>query len=374
MTRSRSDIPHSRCWVVKLGSALLTNDGVGLRTDTLAQWVAQVMALRQRGLDVVLVSSGAIAEGIARLGMKKRPHALHELQAAAAVGQMGLIQAYEACFQQYGAHTAQVLLTHDDISDRRRYLNARSTLRTLVGLGVIPVINENDTVATDEIRLGDNDSLAGLVTNLMEADLLVILTDQAGLYDRDPRLHKDAVIVTQGRAGDQALERYAGQGGALGRGGMLTKLRAAATAAKSGATTIIASGQERDILVRLAAGEELGTLLVPEMGPVTARKQWLAGQSRVHGTLRLDSGAVRVLREQGKSLLAVGVTAVQGRFRRGEIVGCLDPDGREVARGLVNYNDEETRRIMGQPSDRIEKLLGYVDEPELIHRDNLIVL
>lgn len=374
MIQSRSDIPHGRCWVVKLGSALLTNDGVGLRTDTLAQWVAQVMTLRQRGMDVVLVSSGAIAEGIARLGMKKRPHALHELQAAAAVGQMGLIQAYEACFQRYGVHTAQVLLTHDDISDRRRYLNARSTLRTLVGLGVIPVINENDTVATDEIRFGDNDSLAGLVSNLMEADLLVILTDQAGLYDRDPRLHKDAVIIPRGRAGDLELERYAGQGGALGRGGMLTKLRAAATAAKSGATTVITCGQERDILVRLAGGEELGTLLVPEMGPVTARKQWLAGQSRVHGTLRLDSGAVRVLREQGKSLLAVGVTAVQGRFRRGEIVSCLDPDGREVARGLVNYNDEETRRIMGQPSDRIEKLLGYVDEPELIHRDNLIVL
>ena len=374
MIQSRSDIPHGRCWVVKLGSALLTNDGVGLRTDTLAQWVAQVMALRQRGMDVVLVSSGAIAEGIARLGMKKRPHALHELQAAAAVGQMGLIQAYEACFQRYGVHTAQVLLTHDDISDRRRYLNARSTLRTLVGLGVIPVINENDTVATDEIRFGDNDSLAGLVSNLMEADLLVILTDQAGLYDRDPRLHKDAVIIPRGRAGDLELERYAGQGGALGRGGMLTKLRAAATAAKSGATTVITCGQERDILVRLAGGEELGTLLVPEMGPVTARKQWLAGQSRVHGTLRLDNGAVRVLREKGKSLLAVGVTAVQGRFRRGEIVSCLDPDGREVARGLVNYNDEETRRIMGQPSDRIEKLLGYVDEPELIHRDNLIVL
>jgi len=374
MTQSRNNLRSSRRWVIKLGSALLTNDGVGLRTDTLAQWVAQIMTLRQRGMDIVLVSSGAIAEGIVRLGMQRRPHALHEQQAAAAVGQMGLIQAYETCFQQYGVHTAQVLLTHDDISERRRYLNARSTLRTLVALGAIPVINENDTVATEEIRFGDNDTLAGLVTNLMEADLLVILTDQAGLYDRDPRRYRDAVIIPEGRAGDRELEACAGGGGVLGRGGMLTKLRAAATAAKSGAATVIASGLEPDILIRLAEGEALGTLLVPDMGPVTARKQWLAGQSRVNGTLYLDSGAVRVLREQGKSLLAVGVTAVEGSFRRGEIVGCLDPEGREVARGLVNYNAGETRRILGQPSDRIEQLLGYVDEPELIHRDNLIVL
>ncbi len=374
MTSSRDNLRRARRWVIKLGSALLTNDGYGLKRDTLALWVAQVIELRRRGFDVVLVSSGAVAEGAARLGLKRRPRALHDLQAAAAVGQMGLIQAYEACFQDYGVHTAQVLLTHEDISARSRYLNARSTLRTLVGLGVVPVVNENDTVATEEIRFGDNDTLAGLVSNLMEADVLVILTDQAGLYDRDPRRGTGATLIREGRAGDAELERYAGHGGALGRGGMLTKLRAAATAAKSGSMTVIASGQEDDILLRIADGEEIGTLLTPEMGPLRARKQWLAGQSHVGGALKLDAGAVRVLKEQGKSLLAVGVTAVEGRFQRGGIVRCLDPDGREIARGLVNYNAEEARRILGQPSDRIESILGYVDEPELIHRDNLIVL
>ncbi|MEX2525162.1 MAG: glutamate 5-kinase [Gammaproteobacteria bacterium] len=374
MTQSRDDLRRTRRWVIKLGSSLLTNDGVGLNRDIVASWVSQIITLRKRGCEVVLVSSGSIAEGIARLGMKRRPHALHDLQAAAAVGQMGLIQAWESCFQEYGVHTAQILLSHDDIAERSRYLNARSTLRTLVKLGVVPVINENDTVATEEIRLGDNDTLAGLVSNLIEADAMVILTDQAGLFDKDPRRDAGAAIIREGRAGDPELERYAGRGGELGRGGMLTKLRAAATAAKSGTTTVIASGREEDVLLRIADGAETGTVLFPEMGPLRARKQWLAGQSRVNGALQLDEGAVRVLKEQGRSLLAVGVAKVEGEFRRGGIVRCLDPDGREIARGLVNYNSDESRRIIGQPSDRIESILGYVDEPELIHRDNLIVL
>jgi glutamate 5-kinase len=370
----RGKLKDSRRWVVKIGSALLTNDGCGLNRAAIEGWIAQIMHLKGRGIDVVLVSSGAVAEGLTRLGMKRRPQAIHELQAAAAVGQMGLIQTYETGFQKYGTHTAQILLTHEDIADRRRYLNARSTLRALVELNVVPVINENDTVATEEIRFGDNDSLAGLVANLVEADLLVILTDQQGLYDADPGRNDQASFISSARAGDPALEGYAGAAGALGRGGMLTKLRAAATAAKSGTDTVIAHGRAENILLRIADGETIGTLLHAAEMPLAARKQWLAGHNHVRGSLTLDQGAVRVLREQGKSLLAVGVTTVEGNFKRGEIVRCLDPEGRAFAHGLVNYNAEETRRIMGQSSDRIPALLGYVDEPELIHRDNLILL
>ncbi|MBI2994041.1 MAG: glutamate 5-kinase [Gammaproteobacteria bacterium] len=374
MSGARKHLSAARRLAIKLGSALLTRDGGGLREDSLAGWVAQIMALRARGIHSVIVSSGAVAEGVSRLGWNRRPHALHELQAAAAVGQMGLIQAYEACFQKYGVHTAQILLTHDDIADRRRYLNARSTLRTLIGLGVVPIINENDSVATEEIRLGDNDALGGLVANLVEADLLVILTDQAGLYDADPRANPDARLIPSARAGDPELERFAGRAGGLGRGGMLTKLRAAANAAKSGAHTVVAYGLEPDVLVRILDGEDIGTLLYAEQAPIAARKQWLASQAPAGGQLSLDAGAVRVLRGQGRSLLAVGVTAVHGDFRRGEVVSCVDPGGVEIARGLVNYSAEETRRIMGQPSDRIEQLLGYVDEEELIHRDNLVLV
>jgi glutamate 5-kinase len=359
--------------VIKVGSALLTDDGLGLRVDTLARWVDQCVALRQRGIEIVLVSSGAIAEGLARLGWKRRPDALHELQAAAAVGQMGLVQAWETCFRKFGMHTAQILLTHDDIADRRRYLNARTALRTLLGHGVVPVINENDTVATDEIRLGDNDTLAGLVANLVEADLLVILTDQSGLFDRDPRQSPDARLIDSGSAGDPALETFAGTAGRLGRGGMLTKLRAAAIAARSGTHTVLCSGLENDVLIRVVDGAALGTLLRAERRPLAARKLWLAGQKPA-GSVTLDAGAVRVLTGQGRSLLAVGVTGVAGEFRRGELVSCVDTSGREIGRGLINYGSDDTRRILGQPSERIESILGYVDEPELIHRDNLMLV
>jgi len=361
--------------VVKIGSSLVTNDGRGLDADAIARWAGQVAALRHTGVQVVLVSSGAIAAGMQRLNWTQRPQAIHELQAAAAVGQMGLVQAWESAFAQHALHTAQVLLTHDDLADRRRYLNARSTLRTLIALSVIPIINENDTVTTDEIRVGDNDTLGALVTNLIEADVLVLLTDQQGLHSADPRKHPAATFIARAEAGDPALEVMAGgAGSALGRGGMLTKVLAAKRAARSGAHTVIASGREADVLTRLAAGEAIGTHLHAATPTLAARKQWLADHVQVAGRLTLDDGAVRALSRDGKSLLPIGVTAVSGNFERGEIVGCFDAGGREVARGLVNYNAQDAARIACRASSDIGKVLGYVDEPELIHRDNLVLL
>ena len=372
---SRERIAGTRRWVVKIGSALLTGDGKGLDRDAMAAWVTQIASLLDAGVEVVLVSSGAVAEGMSRLGWKARPKAIHDLQAAAAVGQMGLVQAYESHFQAHGRHTAQILLDHDDLSNRQRYLNARRTLQALIKLGVVPVVNENDTVVTDEIRFGDNDTLGALVANLIDAEVLVILTDQQGLFDRDPRTHADAQLVSEGRAGDPALEAMAGgSAGSLGRGGMATKLRAARLAARSGATTLIASGREPNVLVRLREGEDLGTLLGAAQEPIAARKQWLAGQLQVRGRLTLDDGAVRVLSQQGRSLLPVGVKAVSGHFTRGELVTCCDESGREIARGLVNYSAEETARILGQSSARIAEILGYRDDDELIHRDNLVLV
>lgn len=373
-SETRAALAKARRVVIKIGSALLARAGQGLNVEGIQSWAAQMARLRDRGMEVLLVTSGAVAAGMQRLGLAERPHALHALQAMAAIGQMNLVQAYETAFSRHGWHTAQVLLTHDDLADRKRYLNARSTLRTLLDYKVIPVINENDTVATEEIRFGDNDTLAALVTNLVEADLLLILTDQAGLYERDPRLDPSAALVTEGRAGDPVLAAMAGGSGALGRGGMRSKLAAAEKAARSGASVVIASGREPDVIPRVLAGEPLGTWLKPAQGRLAARKQWLAGRMRVAGRLHLDEGAVRVLREAGRSLLPVGVTKVEGVFSRGEIVACLDPQGQEVARGLVNYDSEEAARIIGKSSDKIESILGYVDEPELIHRDNMVIL
>jgi len=370
-----SVVASAKRLVVKVGSSLVTNQGHGLDHTALAQWAEQIAELKRRQRQVVLVSSGAIAEGMQRLGWRRRPHQLHELQAAAAVGQMGLVQAYESCFRTHGLHTAQILLTHEDLADRRRYLNARSTLRTLLELEIIPVINENDTVAIDEIKFGDNDTLAALVTNLVEADALVILTDQPGLYTRDPRRHPDAELVTEGKAGDPDLERMAGGVGShLGSGGMTTKVRAAKRAARSGAHTVIASGRETNVLLRLSDGEMIGTQLIAQTMTLQARKQWLADHLQVRGQLKLDAGAVLALTRDGKSLLPIGVHDVTGEFERGEAVSCLDPDGREVARGLVNYGSSEARRILRAPSHEIEARLGYIDEPELIHRDNLVLL
>ena len=374
MNDDRTTLKRANRWVIKIGSALLTEDGCGLRRESIQDWVNQIMELRKNGCEVLIVSSGAIAEGINRLGWQQRPSAIHELQAAAAVGQMGLVQAYESCFMQHKVQTAQILLTHDDISNRKRYLNARSSLRSLLDLGVVPIVNENDTVSTDEIKFGDNDTLAGLVANLIEADVLVILTDQKGLFDDDPRNNKDANLIQSAKAGDTSLEACAGTGGKLGRGGMLTKLRAAAVAARSGADTVIASGIEPNVLSKIAEGQIVGTHLTSTHEPMTARKLWLAGQTNIHGKLILDDGAIDVLCKDGKSLLAVGVKKVEGDFKRGEVVTCLDDNGNEVARGLINYSAVETGKIAGKPSNQIEKLLGYIDEPELIHRDNLVLM
>jgi glutamate 5-kinase len=362
-------------WVVKIGSALLTNDGRGLDMQAIAGWVDQLAELRQQGVEIVLVSSGAIAEGMVRLGWTQRPKEIHLLQAAAAVGQMGLVQCYEENFSRHQMHTAQILLTHDDLTHRERYLNARGTLRALVSHNIIPVVNENDTVVTDEIRFGDNDTLGALVANLVEADLLVILTDQDGLCDKDPRHHPDAKLLTQVRAGDpELIALSSGAAGSLGRGGMLTKVQAAKLAARSGASTIVANGRSENILQKLRQGQTLGTLFVPDQEPLLARKQWLAGHLIAKGELCLDAGATLVLTQKGKSLLAVGVCHISGDFKRGDMVLIKAHDGHTIARGLVNYSADEAIKIKGLASSAIESTLGYMAEPELVHRDNLVLL
>lgn len=374
MSHERQTLTQSRRVLVKIGSALLTNDGQGLDVAAIEGWVAQMARLKEQGRELLLVTSGSVAEGMVRLGWKQRPKSVHELQAAAAVGQMGLIQTWETAFKKYGIKSAQILLTHDDLSNRKRYLNARSALRTLVDLGVVPIINENDTVATDEIRFGDNDTLGALVTNLLEVDTLVLLTDQLGLFDADPREKPDANLISEGRAQDPALLAVAGDGGALGRGGMFTKVRAARLAARSGARTVILGGRTEQALTRLFEGEELGTLLLPNDEPITARKRWLAGHLQEKGVLVLDSGASKAVQQQGKSLLPVGVKEVRGRFARGELVACIDENEQRLAKGLINYSSSEAHLLAGQPSNQIERILGYIESPELIHRDNLVVI
>jgi glutamate 5-kinase len=367
-------VAGARRVVIKVGSTLVTNDGRGLDLAAIARWTEQIAALRKLGKQTILVSSGAIAEGMQRLGWTTRPRQIHALQAAAAVGQMGLAQAYETSFRERSLHSAQVLLTHADLADRARYLNARSTLFALLDLGVVPVINENDMVVTDEIKFGDNDTLGALVTNLVEADVLVILTDQRGLYSSDPRRDPNASFVEEGRAGDPRLEAMAGGvGSGISRGGMITKVLAAKRAARSGAHTVIASGREPEVLLRLARGESVGTQLVAAVPVLTARKQWLADHLQLKGRIVIDAGAARALRSGGRSLLPIGVTEVQGEFARGDVIACLDPDGSEVARGLVNYSSGETRQIARRPSSEIEAVLGFIEEPELIHRDNLVM-
>jgi glutamate 5-kinase len=372
---NRQTLTAAKTWVVKIGSSLLTDDGKGLNRESMASWVKQIAAFHDAGLSVVLVSSGAVAEGVLRLGLKGRPTAIHEQQAAAAVGQMGLIQAYETEFKKFDLHTAQILLTHDDLSNRKRYLNARTTLMTLLNLGVIPVVNENDTVVTDEICFGDNDTLAGLVANLINADAMVILTDQDGLYESDPRNNPGAKLVSQAQSNNDELFDFAGTGhGDLGRGGMLTKVKAARLAARSGTATCIVNGRKPEILAMLREGAEVGTLLLPESEPLAARKQWLASHLKVKGVFTLDAGAVRVLKESGKSLLPVGITSSSGNFQRGEVVSCVDEKGNPVARGLVNYNANEAASIIGHSSEEIFSLLGYEGDHEIIHRDNLVLL
>jgi glutamate 5-kinase len=374
MLHEMTHLANAKRLVVKVGSALVTNNGAGLDLDAINDWARQIGALRMQGKEVVLVSSGAIACGMQRLGWTKRPKSVHELQAAAAVGQMGLVQVYEGAFAKQGLQTAQILLTHDDLADRKRYLNARSTLTTLLQLGVVPIINENDTVVTDEIKFGDNDTLGALVANLIEAAALIILTDQIGLFTADPRQDPDATLIREAIAGDESLESMAGgAGSSIGKGGMITKVIAAKRAARSGAHTAIASGREIDPIIRLANGESVGTLLISTTQPLAARKQWLADHLQLAGRLLLDNGAVNALKS-GKSLLPIGVLAAEGEFERGAAVACINPEGREIARGLTNYGSGETRLIARKSSPEIENLLGYVDEPEIIHRDNLILI
>ena len=371
----QSVIGQAQRVIVKVGSSLVTNEGRGLDHSAIAKWADQIAHLRRMGKQVVLVSSGAVAEGMLRLGFERRPVAIHELQACAAVGQMGLAQIYETSFRAHDLRTAQVLLTHADLADRERYLNARSTLFTLLELGVVPVINENDTVVTDEIKFGDNDTLGALVANLIEADALIILTDQRGLYTSDPRKNTDATFVHEAKAGDPELEAMAGGAGSgIGSGGMLTKILAARRASSSGAHKVIAWGREDQVLVRLAEGEAIGTQLTAQTARLTARKQWMADHLKTAGQVTLDPGAVQKLLEEGKSLLPIGVTDVGGDFGRGDVITCVDTTGKAIARGMSNYASTEVKRIMRKPSSEIAEILGYVEEVELIHRDNLVLL
>ncbi|MGB1092346.1 MAG: glutamate 5-kinase [Oceanobacter sp.] len=372
-TTDRSCLKKRKRWVVKIGSALLTDDGKGLNHAAMADWIAQMNALIELGHEIVIVSSGSVAEGMKRLGWSSRPDEVHQLQAAAAVGQMGLVQAYESEFRKHGRVTAQVLLTHDDLSNRTRYLNARSTLRTLMGLGAIPVINENDSVVTDEICFGDNDTLGALVANLVEADLLVILTDQDGLFTADPRKNPDAELVLEAKARDENIAAMAGGGGVLGRGGMVTKVRAARLAARSGSDTVIVGGRIANVLPRLQSGELIGSLLKADQEPLVARKQWIAGHLQTRGELILDEGAIRAI-QRHKSLLPIGVLAAHGEFRRGEVVACKDGDGVLVGKGLVNYSYADATKILRLPTSQLELALGYVSDPEMIHIDNLVVI
>lgn len=375
MSSETSVVAKSKRIVAKVGSSLVTNEGRGIDLVAVGEWAAQIAALHQQGREVVLVSSGAIAEGMARLGWAKRPQAMHELQAAAAVGQMGLVQAYEVAFARHGIRTAQILLTHEDLADRERYLNARTTLYTLLSLGVVPIVNENDTVVTDEIRFGDNDTLGALVTNLIEADALIILTDQAGLFSADPRKNPDAELIQVAQAGDPALEAMAGGAGSgIGTGGMLTKVMAARRAANSGAHTIIASGREPHVLQRLANGERIGSELRALLPVRSARQRWIANHLRLRGKVTLDDGAVKALTSGRKSLLPIGVINVEGDFERGDVVACIDQQGRECGRGLINYSATDTRRIMRQPTARIAEILGSMSDAELMHRDNMVFL
>jgi glutamate 5-kinase len=371
---ARAEIATTRRWVIKIGSALATKHGMGLNTDAIEDWAAQMVALKRGGHEIVVVTSGSIAEGASRLGWTVRPHSIHELQAAAAVGQMGLVRAWELAYEKFGMHAAQILLTHEDLASRRRYLNSRSTLRTLLELGVFPVINENDTVATDEIRFGDNDTLAGLVSNLIDADLLIILTDQEGLMTADPRSDPNATLIAKADANDPVIDKMAGDGGAWGRGGMRSKLTAVRLAARSATSTIIASGFQPSVLHDIALGKNVGTLFEAPRTKLAARKQWLASSLVAKGQLVLDRGACKVIRDDGRSLLAVGVVSVDGEFERGELVTCLDENGIEVAKGLVNYDAHEATQICGQSTNRIESILGYAREPELIHRDSLVIV
>lgn len=373
--KTRADLKQVRCCVIKIGSAVLTDNGRGLNRAAINSWVEQISELKSRGIQVIIVSSGSVAEGMVRLGWTTRPHALQDLQAAASVGQMGLIQAYEESFQAKGFKTAQVLLTHDDLADRTRYLNARATIKTLLQYSVVPIINENDVVANEELRLGDNDTLAAIIANLMSADVLMLLTDQDGLFDCDPRNNSHATLLTQASVSDESLDKAAGEsGGKLGRGGMHTKLKAARIASRSGTATVIAPGLKSGVILDIIDGEAIGTLLIPAEAPMSARKRWLTVDLDIKGQLVLDKGAAHAIKTLGVSLLSIGIVSLTGDFDRGELVVCLTEDGKEFARGLVNYSSADIDKIKQRNSSDIESLLGFVNEAEVIHCDNLVLL
>ncbi|MEE9326487.1 MAG: glutamate 5-kinase [Cocleimonas sp.] len=366
---------QAKRWVIKIGSALLTKDGEGLNYDAIQDWSQQMAKLRQQDIEIILVSSGAVAEGMSRMGWTQRPDSLAKLQAAAAIGQTGLIEAYENQFKKYNIQAAQILLTHDDVSNRKRYLNATNTLRTLLELKALPIINENDTVALAEMRLGDNDTLAALAANLVDADLLVILTDQEGLYDKDPRHHDDAKLISEDSASNADLMKHVGSiATALGSGGMGTKLIAAQRAARSGCATVIASGCEENVLLRISQGESIGTLLTPDNTTIPSRKQWIASQDPAGGSIYLDDGAKVAIKEKGTSILPVGVIKADGEFKRGDVVDCKNSQGEIIARGIINYSNTEVTKLCKQSSDKINEILGYFGEVEMIHRDNLVML
>ena len=368
------DCSTANRWVVKIGSSLITDVRLGIHVERVQSWAQQISDLKQENVEIVLVSSGSIVEGMKRLGWEKRPHEVHLLQVAAAVGQMGLVRTYEIAFEKHGYQTAQILLTNADLANRKRYLNARNTLRTLLEFGIVPVINENDTVTTEEIKFGDNDNLAGLVTNIVDAELLVILTDQKGMFESDPRNDPNAKLIRKAEASDKKLDLVVGPGSQLGRGGMQTKLDAARKAARSGAATVIASGLEEGQLQKIRKNEISGTLLYSSTGRIAAHKQWLAGRLRVAGKLHLDEGAATALLERGSSLLPVGVRKVEGKFERGDLVVCVNPNENEIARGLINYDSTEANCIQGCRTNRIENKLGYIRSHEMIHRNNLVIM
>ncbi len=373
MKKNKRESTEYEVWVVKVGSALLTHAKSGLNADVIASLAEQIAFIRSKGIRVVLVSSGSIAEGACKLGWNKRPKEIHKLQSAAAVGQMGLVYQYQQAFNAHRVTCAQILLTDADLANRKRYLNARSTLNSLLDLNIVPIVNENDTVVTEEIRFGDNDTLGALVANIVSAKKLVLLTDQQGLFTADPRSDESATLIERGIAGDPRLDAMAGDTSEFATGGMITKLQAATKAARSGADTIITNGKAKDVLKHILEGQPVGTYLSPAKGKIPAKKQWLAGQTQSNGKLVLDAGAVKVLREQGSSLLPIGVTKISGEFSRGDIVVCVDGWDKEVARGLINYNSTDAQLIKQKPSTEFPKLLGYVHEPEFIHRDNMVI-
>jgi len=362
-------------WVIKIGSSLVTKSSTGLNIKNIKDWAGQINELIDQNINVIIVSSGAIAEGMNRLNLVKRPSSSSRLQALAATGQMGLIQAYEVAFKKYNILTAQMLLTHEDLSNRARYLNAKNTLNNLMQYNIIPIINENDTVSTDEIKFGDNDTLASLVANLSGAEKLIILTDQDGLYTNDPRKVKDSKLIKSISVLDKKLNKYAGpSNNILGRGGMITKISAAKKAAKSNTQTIIANGIKKNILINILNNQDyIGTTIYNKNLAINSKKQWIANSLKIKGKIIVDAGAKKVIKQSGKSLLPVGIKSISGEFKKGDLLAICSSNNIEIATGLTNYGSNELAKIIGMSTARIKKEFGIIDSEVVIHRDNMIL-